>query len=81
MKSKTTQDIISYNDTIPDDARFDDVHEKYLELEWYKVEDVRKIGLKLEKWFNDWYNYSWHNKSSAAAQEIKRVKKLIGELK
>ena len=46
---KTTNEIFKDADSIPDDVRFDEIHEKYLDAFWYSQSEVDSLRQKLKE--------------------------------
>jgi len=42
---------------------------------------MKKQIAELEKWFEDWYEYSWNSKDAKRAEELMEVKKIIKRIK
>jgi hypothetical protein len=53
MEIKTTNEIFRYADSIPDDAKYDEIHEKFLDTKWVKVDDLKKyLDKRIERYIS-----------------------------
>ena len=41
----------------------------------------KEFAKRIEKWANEWYEWSWNNKETQGYQEFKELRKIIQEMK